>query len=250
MKLRSTVLFACLLVVPLLAMFSHKIPRGFRTGFRDRIWQPVVDRMTAWNGGESSGEGKPAVVGPLAATPPGSVVAIPKTPVPSQPLPAAAGPLPAPVPAPAAVSSVSQVDVLPTVNVQATPLPAEPFAADGQSRFGDSVRAASGDAKRATLDARLVDLGAVGVLVKATDSASGVTIASCRVAADASGQLQRLFQASGPTEEGALERLAEQVSAWKTRLAAQPPASGEPSGEFVPQNPSARPVAPPSSRFQ
>jgi hypothetical protein len=39
------------------------------------------------------------------------------------------------------------------------------------------------------------------------------------VPADASGQLQRLFQASGPTPEASLERLAVQIETWRSRVA-------------------------------
>ena len=41
MKIRSSLLFACMLVVPLIAMFSHKIPPDLRLSARRHIWDPA-----------------------------------------------------------------------------------------------------------------------------------------------------------------------------------------------------------------
>ncbi|MEI6037948.1 MAG: hypothetical protein WCQ91_08500, partial [Planctomycetota bacterium] len=41
MKFRSLLLFACMVFVPLMAMFSHKIPSGFREAVRQQIWNPA-----------------------------------------------------------------------------------------------------------------------------------------------------------------------------------------------------------------
>jgi hypothetical protein len=53
---------------------------------------------------------------------------------------------------------------------------------------------------------------------------------SCRVAADPSGQLQRVFQSSGRDPVVAMQQLLGQVEAWKERIASSP--SSAPAGRF------------------
>jgi hypothetical protein len=50
-------------------------------------------------------------------------------------------------------------------------------------------------------------------------------VASCGVALDASGQLLRVFQASGPDPAAATRTLLADVSAWRSRLASGQPAA-------------------------
>jgi len=200
MKLRSTILFGCLLFVPLVAMFSHKIPRGVREGFRERVWRPAVARVSAWVGGEVDHGGHGGErsafepVAPIPRQPEGAAgdrIAAAAAPVASDPPPAPAVPPPA---------------MLPAVSVQSTLLPKP---------------------SRAALEERLAAIGAVGLKLKPPQEPSGVHVASCRMPADASGQLQRLFQATGPTPEMSLERLASQIEAWRLRVAS---ADGGPAG--------------------
>lgn len=228
MKLRSSILFGCLLVVPLVAMFSHKIPRGVREGFRDRVWRPAVERVTTWVGGESDQSGRaiersafapvsPVVQQPAvaAADPVVSAASEKSAPPPAAPVadkPVAGAPVVAP---PVVVPSRSPPVSLPAVAIQSTLVP---------------------QPSRGSLDERLAALGAVGLKVKLPDDPSGVHVASCRVPVDTSGQLQRLFQASGPTHETSLERLAVQIEAWRSRVASaeggspgRDPASAGPS---------------------
>lgn len=218
MKLRSSILFGCLLVVPLVAMFSHKIPRGVREGFRDRVWRPAVERVTTWVAGESDQAGAAiersalAPVSPVVEQPPVAAV----EPVALTATPNSAPPPPVPVAvAPVAAAPSPLPPKLPAVAIPSTLVP---------------------QPSRGSLDERLAALGAVGLKVKPPDDPSGVHVASCRVPVDTSGQLQRLFQASGPTHETSLERLAVQIEAWRSRIAsaeASPPdrdrASREPS---------------------
>jgi hypothetical protein len=68
---------------------------------------------------------------------------------------------------------------------------------------------------------RLTALGAVGIEVRPLDGGSGLHVASCHVAMDAAGQLHRVFQAPGPDPGEATLALAEQVEAWRGRLAAR-----------------------------
>lgn len=75
---------------------------------------------------------------------------------------------------------------------------------------------------------RLAALGAVAIDVRPLDGMAGTHVASCRVAMDADGQLHRVFQAPGSDPGAATAALADQVEAWRNRLAARA-ASPEPS---------------------
>lgn len=122
----------------------------------------------------------------------------------------------------------------------ASPLPAEPATAE-QPPVGQPVAAAavpasaavppaampptappSAAGRRATED-RLLELGATAIECQPLPGGGGALLASCRVAADASGQLQRLFQAVGPEPTAALETLRADVEAWRRRTAARSP---------------------------
>ena len=203
MKLRSSILFGCLLFVPMVAMFSHKIPRGVREGFRDCVWRPAVDRVSAWVAGEADRGGHAversafAPVAPIVPQPAAAMATTamsPAAPPPAAVLPTAVLPTAVSPPPPAAAPPVT----LAPVTLQSTLLP---------------------QPSRGALEERLAAVGAVGLKLKPPEGQMGVHVASCRVPADASGQLQRLFQASGPTPETSLERLAVQIETWRSRVA-------------------------------
>lgn len=75
-------------------------------------------------------------------------------------------------------------------------------------------------AARRTAEDRLLELGATAIECQPLPGGSGTLVASCRVAVDASGQLQRVFQAAGPEPTAAFERLLAEVRAWRQRAAA------------------------------
>jgi hypothetical protein len=56
MKVRTCILFICMVVVPAMAMFSHHLPAEVRSAARCQIWEPLMDRMTDWfdRGGRSA----------------------------------------------------------------------------------------------------------------------------------------------------------------------------------------------------
>lgn len=62
---------------------------------------------------------------------------------------------------------------------------------------------------------RLAALGAIGI--ECQPAPGGMVLGSCRVAVDASGQLQRLFQAAAPDSATAFDSLANEVTAWRRR---------------------------------
>ena len=41
MKVRTCLIFACMTVVPALALLSHRVPGEFRDAVRCRLWEPI-----------------------------------------------------------------------------------------------------------------------------------------------------------------------------------------------------------------
>lgn len=78
-------------------------------------------------------------------------------------------------------------------------------------------------AGRRAIEDRLLEMGATAIECQPLPGGGGTLLASCRVAADPSGQLQRLFQAVGPEPTAALETLRADVEAWRRRTAARSP---------------------------
>jgi hypothetical protein len=173
MKIRSSLLVACMLVVPLIAMFSHKIPPDLRLSARRHIWDLARKSILHACGGGGA-----------------------ETPV---------------VPSPTTVA-VS---------------PAEPAPVD----VARVQRAARSLGTRKEIEDRLVELGAFSLECSPGTDAGGLQRCSCRVAADPSGQLQRVFQASEPDPISALHNLLEQVQLWKQRMATAPPAGQPPPAQ-------------------
>ncbi|NDC53738.1 MAG: hypothetical protein EBZ74_05465 [Planctomycetia bacterium] len=162
MKIRSCVLLACLVCVPLVAMFSHKVPREWRLSGQ-RLATAVA---AGWVGRAEASVRAPAADMPAEA---------------------------------------------------AAPEPARPAAA------GDHVAASRADAAD-----RLRELGAVSFECVPL-AGGGAYRCSCRVPADRSGQLQRVFQSSNPDPEVALKNLVGQVRFWKQRVASDPAGGGRPA---------------------
>lgn len=184
MRLRSSILVACMLVVPGLAMFSHKVPAGARRQLRQGLWEPLGAALADALGlGGGMAEAMPRPTPPVEPAMP----ALTGQPTPTEP-PAAAviEPIFAP-PAPASVPPLGE-------------------------RGAD----------RATLEATLLACGATDVEWGPDGGAEGLHRCSCRMPAEPTGQLQRVFQASGPDAIAALEALVDQVTAWSSRHGAAP----------------------------
>lgn len=194
MKFRSCLLFACMAVVPLVAMFSHKVPRE---------WRLAVQRFAgaATPLRQPEPRSAPPVATPVAAVSPQSAPRQPEPPLrPAVAQPDALVPVAAPAElaqAAAARAPVSQV------------VPQEPVAAPDAAR------------SRIMLEDQLRSLGAMSV--ECVPMMQGASYrCSCRVPADPSGQLQRVFQSSNPDPLVALRNLHGQVQFWKHRLATRP----------------------------
>jgi hypothetical protein len=174
MKLRSCLLVACMAVVPVLAMFSHKIPREWRLAAQRFARGEGCARVeNVARGGELARVEEPARSGEPA-------------------VPLVATPAPAPPP--------------PTTAV---------VMASGSSPSADPA------VLRAEVERQLAALGAVSFAWARLPS-GGLHRCSCRVSADPSGQLQRVFQSSNPDPTVALKNLLGQVQFWKHRLANLP----------------------------
>ena len=172
MKLRSALLVLCMLVVPGVAMFSHRIPVGMRTAVRE-----AVGRGVAWWQGPSEAAG-PSVAAAVPAS--GGMTS-----------PPAAQP-------PPVVAKAVIVAVGPSPGQSAQP--------------------------RRDLERRLEELGGMSFECRPMQGLDGMHVASCRVALDASGQLMRVFQASGADADNATRALVSDVAAWKQRMALRGPA--------------------------
>lgn len=196
MRCRSLLLVVCMLVVPLLAMFSHHIPGEARAAVRRAFRETLADVL-----------GKPAE----ASSP---------LPPPARSLPAAAGD------APGTHALVPRPDVAAGADATATGLrpigePAAEVEVPQQlvAQLADRSRQARG---QQSFETRLRDMGAVSFECQPLAGTEGQHGSTCRIPVDASGQLQRVFQASGATPAEATENLIQQVAAWRQRAAVQP----------------------------
>jgi hypothetical protein len=188
MKCRSLLLVACMLFVPLLAMFSHKIPADVRASMRRGLRDALGHCL-----------GRPAEAG--------------------APAPAAA----------VAADGIARTDFV--VDAQEARSGADPVASGttaAQQPSGDAVASPALVAQLAdrsrqardqqSIEARLKDLGAMAFDCQPLPGTGGLFSSSCRVPVDASGQLQRVFQATGADPLAATESLAQQVAAWRQRV--------------------------------
>lgn len=161
MKFRSALLCACMLVVPAVAMFSHRIPADLRAMMRER----VAVAVRSWAG--QAGPGK-------------------------------------------AVETVAAVE----------PLPAGSGSSGGMLLVADRGPPAVGTTLGAEPRAEelLERLGAVGLECRPLNGTASMHVASCSVAIDDSGQLLRVFHATGADPAAATQALFDEVNGWKRRL--------------------------------
>ncbi|MGI9178245.1 MAG: hypothetical protein ACR2IT_10365 [Pirellulales bacterium] len=184
MKFRSALLFACMLIVPAVAMFSHRLPSGIRASVREAISRTAA-RWTS--------------------------------PAPSDPTPEEAqAPVLGDQPAMQAAGNAA-VPIAPAVAAVPSPASETPHIAEGDRRQWEEA---------------LGRLGAVRLDCRPLPGADGVHVASCGVALDASGQLVRVFHASGNDPAAATRALFDDVAGWKQRSAGhvsrEPVVGGQP----------------------
>jgi len=232
MKLRSLLLVSCMLVVPSLAMFSHLIPQDFRAAVR----RNCVAVTSGWLGAPT--EASEVAPGPIAPqrTPDQMRDSLPNAqsaglaPVSDPPIqPATALPTAA-----TGLATVSRgVLALEDVSADTTSQAVPPLVA----QLADRTRQARDQQAREQLaiETQLKGLGAVSFECQPLPGSEGLHSSSCRVPVDATGQLQRVFQATGHDPGSASASLLEQVLAWQQRLALPPPTAAAgglaPSGD-------------------
>jgi len=218
MKFRSCVLWSCMLVVPMLAMFSHRIPPGTREALRTHLWQPTaagVTRLVRQAMGtavqpstEVAAEPTPAVPAPAPAFPRPTTAEQPQPP--ATPVAAATPTVPPPLPPEAGPAPTAAFG------------PPPGFAPQPEPQAGvttPATTADSGQDRRRSVEMSLVKLGAVAIRCEPLAGHEGMHVGSCHVAIDSSGQLQRVFQAAGADPDTALEHLLDEVTAWRGRAA-------------------------------
>ena len=207
MKLRSLLLVSCMLVVPALAMFSHWIPTEFRAATRRGF--------AAATSGVLGTSAEAGTVPPPATTPP-TVGASPASPAST-----------------ASAASTAAVSLLP-VAAPPAPAAAEPATPPMVAQLADRTRQVRDQQARdqQAIEAQLKAAGAVSFDCQPLPGTEGLYSSSCRVPVDATGQLQRVFQATGHDPGSASAALLEQVMGWRQRAITQsPPAAAEGMGD-------------------
>jgi hypothetical protein len=194
MRFRALLLVACMLVVPLLAMFSHHIPAEIRAAMRRNLRVTLADWL-----GRTAEAGPPTPVADRS----GAQVATKIDRATSAVVATSAAD-----PATAGLRPVAETASDPVV-----PPPSVTRLADRSRQARDQL----------SIESQLKDLGAVSFDCQPLPGGGGLHSSSCRVPVDASGQLQRVFQATGPDPVAASENLLQQIVAWRQRAAAARP---------------------------
>jgi hypothetical protein len=211
MKIRSSVMIACMLVVPALALFSHLTPPAAREFLRCSVCDPLCQAISAIDAALPFGAQATLLAGPAEA------VRQPLAEDVSQPV-IAAEPAVATVPqsgAPAAPApaDTTAVKTLPPVAVSPAVVPASPVAKQ------DQPRSQAEWAALASLRSQLASLGATGIDCRPQPGALPGYISSCRIGIDADGQLHRMFHGQGPDAPAAMQSLVSQIQAWQVQQA-------------------------------
>jgi hypothetical protein len=223
MKLRALLLLSCMLVVPSLAMFSHLIPAEFRTVAR----RGFTAATSGWLGTPAeAGTAAPSAASTSAPLSAGASLDAGLASAATGLRPAATGATPAATGAPAGSHGLAPVS---EAHVARAELATPPLVA----QLADRTRQVRDQQARdqQAIETQLKAMGAVSFDCQPLPGAEGLHSSSCRVPVDATGQLQRVFQATGHDPNAASAALLEQVTAWRQRAALQPPAAaGEMDG--------------------
>jgi hypothetical protein len=211
MKIRSSVMIACMLVVPALALFSHLTPPAAREFLRCSVCDPLCQAISAIDAALPFGAQATLSAGPA------EVARKPETADALQPV-IAAEPAVATVPqsgAPAAPARAdsAEMEALPPIAVSPAVVPASPVAKQ------DQPRSQAEWAALASLRSQLTSLGATGIDCRPQPGALPGYISSCRIGIDADGQLHRMFHGQGPDAPAAMQSLVSQIQAWQVQQA-------------------------------
>jgi hypothetical protein len=208
-------------------MFSHLSPAEVRAATRSQLRTAVDGWFAA--AAETGPPGPAAAASQLAATTPAGTAAPPTAGGP----PAESRPIAAGAPLPSGTSAASGL---------------RPISAPGPNEVEPALVAQLADRSRLArdhrvLETRLTALGAIAFECQPVPGAAGLFASGCRVPVDPTGQLQRVFQATGSDPAAATEALVEQVQAWRQRAPQPGPAipGTLPTGDDPSRSP---PVAP------
>jgi hypothetical protein len=224
MKLRSLLLVSCMLVVPSLAMFSHLIPAEFRAACR----RSVGGITSGWLGTPAESHAVPpaTVAFQSAADQPDEPLvtdqSVRVTPVSTLPAQTATALPPAATGGPPVSAGLLPIEEAPaaTTNPAVPPLVAQ--LADRTRNVRDQQAR-----EQLAIETQLKAVGALSFDCQPLPGSEGLYSSSCRVPVDATGQLQRVFQGTGPDPGSASAALLEQVLAWQQRVALPPQPAAE-----------------------
>lgn len=262
MRIRTCLLAAFGLVVPLIAMFSHLIPSGVADSLWQLAWQPAAaffdDASSAASTPAGPPDANPAETADQVSPPDAVATLLPEdATVAAMPMPGFAidreglssrpnaGPPETGLVLPtvdlssdaAAAFPAAETESRPTATVRRPPGEVEPplWSADAadpaatvtptaMTESPASPDAVSPDAIDPAMVATLEQLGAFGVTCQPTIQGRYFHC-FCRVAADPTGQLVRMFHATETDKDRALLRLIDDVRRWKAQIAAAPAAA-------------------------
>lgn len=176
---RTCLLATCMIVVPLIAMFSHKVPRSVRETVRDSVRVAIRRSVPAWAVSERTSS--------EANSPPGQ-----------RPADAASG----------------GGERIADGGLEQGALPALPPTREG---VGDDERRLEALGAEGIECHRSADPAAGGR--PDMTAGGGLHVASCRLPVDPAGQLHRLFSAQADSPANAIRTLRLQVESWKARVA-------------------------------
>jgi len=178
MKFRTFLMFVCMIVVPMIAMFSHKVPPAMRTACGELFIAPI-DYFAE------------IIFRPSVASPKGEEMAVLDT-------------------TPDVSLLASQDTNLEKLNKQNTTTES---ALSHHPQHPTKMETPASSCRN-----QLIAAGVHRLLVEPATDSSGGYHGSCRISVDTQGELQRLFHARALTESATLEKLLQQVRHWQQRV--------------------------------
>ena len=178
MKFRTFLMFVCMIVVPMIAMFSHKVPTAMRTACGELLIAPInyFAKIIFHPSVASSTDREIAV---FDTTPNVSLLAHQHT----------------------------NLDISDNQNTSAE------SALTHQPQYPTTM-----ETPASAYRDQLIAAGAHRLLLAPATDSSGGYHGSCRISVDAQGELQRLFHARALTKSATLEKLLQQVRHWQQRV--------------------------------
>ena len=178
MKFRTFLMFVCMTIVPMIAMFSHKVPTAMRTACGELLVAPINYFSEI-------------IFRPTVASSTGQEISVFDT-APNVPL---------------LVNRDSHLDISDDRNTSTE------SSLLKRTQPPTEVKTPTSSCRD-----QLIAAGIHRLLVEPASDSSGGYHGSCRIAVDAQGELQRLFHAHAPTESATLEELLQQVRHWQQQV--------------------------------